>query len=372
MPRSSAPLLSVVIFALGGACTFAPPAAGGAGATSGGGPLGSAASSGTGTGLIGGGGAQTGQANISGMNCAAVMQPVAKLPPDILLIQDKSGSMNDAADGSCTGNCGANSKWSQTTAALTQVLTSTDATVNWGLKFFASPNGGACGVTNGADVAIAANNSGAINNLIGRTTPGNSTPTRMAVGAGSAYMSTVNDANPKFLLLATDGLPNCIPTTGGGTCTNNCQTSDMAGAVQAVTDALSAGFPTFVVGIATSSDPTSDQTLNAMAMAGGKPQASGPPYYYPVASQQQLVDALNAIVVIAGTCVFTIPPPPNSDTDQMHIGVQVNGTEISHDTGHSNGWDYTGTNQVTVYGSSCDAIMAGTATVQIVFKCIVN
>jgi hypothetical protein len=355
-----------VIFALGGACSFAPPTAGGAGASSGG-PLGSAASSGTGTGLIGGGGAQTGQANISGMNCAAVMQPVAKLPPDILLIQDKSGSMNDAADGSCTGNCGANSKWSQTTAALMQVLTTTDANVNWGLKYFASPNGGACGVNAGADVAIAANNSAAINNSLGRTTPGNSTPTRLAVNAGAAYMGTVNDANPKFLLLATDGLPNCAPNCG-----NNCQASDMAGAVQAVSDALNAGFPTFVVGIATSSDPTSDATLNQMAMMGGKPQANGPPYYYPVASQQQLVDALNAIVVIAGTCVFTIPSPPNNDTDQMHIGVQVNGTEINHDTSHANGWDYTGTNQVTVYGSSCDAIMAGTATVQIVFKCIVN
>src|SRR5690348_3883441 len=114
MPRSSAPsLLTVVIFALGGACTFAPPAGNsGAGASSGG-PLGSGASSGSGTGLIGGGGAQTGQGNITGMNCAAVNQPVAKLPPDILLVQDKSGSMNESADGTCTSNCGANSKWSQ-------------------------------------------------------------------------------------------------------------------------------------------------------------------------------------------------------------------------------------------------------------------
>src|SRR4029077_15249875 len=110
------------------------------------------------------------------------------------------------------------------------------------------------------------------------------------------------------------------PTANGGTCTNNCQNSDMAGAIQAVTDAATAGFPTFVVGIATSSDPMSDATLTQMANAGGKPRR-GTPSHYPGMNQQDLVDALNAIVVVAGTCTFTIPMPPNSDTDTTHIGV---------------------------------------------------
>ncbi|HMF39214.1 MAG TPA: hypothetical protein VKQ32_00905 [Polyangia bacterium] len=377
MPRSSAPILlsivSVVSLALGGACTFAPPTgSANSGSAAAGGPLGSGASSGTGTGLVSGGGAQSGSANNGGMNCATVNQPVNKLPPDILLIQDKSGSMADSADGSCTQNCGMNSKWSQMTAGLMQVLTSTDMGVNWGLKWFASPNGGTCGVNQGADVPIAAMNAARINTAIMGQNPSSSTPTRMAVNAGAAYMMTVNDANPKFLLLATDGLPNCIPTNNGGTCTNNCQTSDMQGAIDAVTTAAGMGFPTFVVGIATTSDPTSDATLNAMAMMGGKPQANGPPYYYPVANQQDLVNALGSIVSIASTCVFTIPQPPNNSTDQTHIGVQVNGTDLPQDTSHANGWDFSGTGQVTVYGSQCNAIMAGTATVAIVFKCIVG
>jgi len=368
MPRSSAPsLLTVVIFALGGACTFAPPSgSSGAGASSGG-PLGSAASSGSGTGLIGGGGAQSGQANVTGMNCAAVNQPVAKLPPDILIVLDKSGSMNDDPATGMTCNTAGCTKWDQTTAALMQVLTATDANVNWGLKFFASPNGGTCGVNAGADVAIAANNANRINTSIGGQMPSSSTPTRTAEAAAAAYLGTVNDQNPKFILLATDGLPNCAPNCSG----NACQNSDMAGAVQAVTDAATAGFPTFVVGIATSSDPMSDATLTQMANAGGKPRM-GTPSYYPVMNQQDLVDALNAIVVVAGTCTFTIPMPPNSDTDTTHIGVTVNGTEIPQDPNHANGWDFSGTNQVVVYGSSCNAIMAGTAMVQIVFKCIVN
>ena len=366
MPRSIA-LLVIVVMCAAGACGFAPAAPGSAGAAANGGPLGAGANGG---GLVGGGtAAQSGQANNTGMNCAEVPQPLNKLPPDILIVLDKSGSMNDSADGTCTGNCGANSKWTQTVAALTTVISQTDTTVNWGLKFFASPNGGMCGVNQGADVAIAANNATAVNNAINGQTPGNSTPTRTAVANGAAYLGTVNQPNPKFLLLATDGLPNCTPGCSGNTA---CSASDMTGAVNAVMTAATAGFPTFVVGIATTSDPMSDATLTQMANAGGYPRA-GTPSYYPVMNQADLVAALNQIVVIAGTCIFAIPTPPNNDTDAMHIGVKVDGTEIGRDTTHMNGWDYSGTSQVEIFGPSCQAIMAGTVqSVQIVFKCIIN
>src|SRR5204863_5015600 len=174
------------------------------------------------------------------------------------------------------------------------VISQTDTTVNWGLKFFASPNGGMCGVNPGADVAIAANNATAVNNAINGQTPGNSTPTRTAIDNGAAYLKTVTAPNPKFLLLATDGLPNCTPGCSGMTA---CSASDMAGAVNAVMTASAAGFPTFVVGIATTSDANSDTTLTQMANAGGHPRM-GTPTYYPVMNQQDLVDALGQIVVI--------------------------------------------------------------------------
>src|SRR5262245_38642130 len=97
----------------------------------------------------GGSGTGTGGSGTSSpdANCAAVNQGATRLPPDILIIQDKSGSMRDSADGSCTSNCGSNSKWSQVTAALNQVVGMTDMNVNWGLKFFS--DNGHCGA-NGA------------------------------------------------------------------------------------------------------------------------------------------------------------------------------------------------------------------------------
>src|SRR5262245_18981486 len=72
------------------------------------------------------------------MNCAAVNQGAAPLPPDILILLDRSGSMEWDAPATCRINCGANSRSRQVTDALNQVVPTTDTTVNWGLKFFGS------------------------------------------------------------------------------------------------------------------------------------------------------------------------------------------------------------------------------------------
>lgn len=379
MPRSNALVATVgLLVAIGygfAGCGFAPSGTGGAGASSGSGtPLGTGASNGTG--LVGGGAAQNGHAAVTGMNCAMVQQPLAKLPPDILIILDASGSMNnDISDMSCGNNgCGATSKWAQMIPAINMVVAQTETTVNWGLKFFADTDA-TCGVGNTVPVGIATNNANAVSTAImGRTsatggvTNGSRTPTRLAENAGAAYMRGLTDQNPRFILLATDGLPNCAPGN------SDTAADDSAGAVMAVADAAAMGIPTFVVGVATGGMGTADTTLSNMANAGGYPRA-GSPTYYNVSSTAEFVSVLQTLVGVAASCTFTVPNPPNGDTDRAHIGVIVDGKELTKDTNHANGWDYTSTGMtaVQVYGSTCDAIMSGQATsVEIVFKCIIN
>src|SRR4029079_1670636 len=79
------------------------------------GPLGFAGNFGTGGGHAGNSGSSNPDAN-----CAAVNQGATRLPPDILIVQDKSGSMDESADGTCKSSCGTKSKWTQVTAALNQ------------------------------------------------------------------------------------------------------------------------------------------------------------------------------------------------------------------------------------------------------------
>jgi len=376
MPRSTALAVKIVLFAVSGcafvSCGFAPAGSGGAGASSGG-PLGTGNASGTG--LVGGGAAQNGQAAVTGMNCAERPQMLNKLPPDILIVLDASGSMNnDINDAQCTNGCGATSKWALMTPAINQVVAATDTTVNWGLKFFADTDA-TCGVGNGVAVPVAVNNAGAIQTAIaGRTaanmgvTNGSRTPTRLAENAGATYMRGLNDMNPRFILLATDGLPNCAPGN------NDTAADDSAGAVMAVSDAAGMGVPTFVVGIATSGMGSASTTLNNMANAGGYPRA-GSPSYYSVDSAADFVAVLQTLVGVASTCTFSVPEPPNSDTDRSHIGVVVNGVELKRDANHADGWDYTSTGMtaVQIYGSACTGIMNGSITdVKIVFKCIIN
>ena len=354
-----------------GACGFSP---------SGQGTPGSGASSGSGTGNTTGlgnfGGSSSGQGGLTGgagnMQCGSVDRPSTKLPPDILIVLDASGSMNeDSANMSCTGGCGATSKWALLTPALNQVVMQTEATVNWGLKLFADTNN-TCGVgANTAAVPVGTNSAAAIAAAIaartdaaGNVTNGSRTPTRAAENAAVTYLGGLTDRpNRKFILMATDGQPNC-PASG------NSQNDDSPGAIAAVAAAATAGFSTFVVGISAPAGAAND-ALNGMADAGGYARA-GDPRYYPVTSAAEFVAVLETLVSVASTCTFSIPPPPTNDGTTSREDISVNGNTGPIPQDANNGWTYSDTTHtsITLNGSSCAAVEAGTITnVTIVFNC---
>ena len=299
-------------------------------------------------------------------NCAAVTQGAAPLPPDILIVQDRSGSMDWNADASCMRNCGADSRWNQVTAALNQVVTSTDTMVNWGLKFFGSSN--SCTVTANPEVPIGPMNGAAIVAAIGRTNTGSPTPTRNGLKAAAAYMATLTDTNPKYLLLATDGEPTCNPDVPA----NMMNSSDAAGAQQAVSDAFTMGFKTFVVGIG---DTMGAATLDQMAINGGMPQTGAATSFYQVTDTASLVAALQTILGRVGSCQFNIGMAPNSMTSNDLIDVFGDGMGIKQDTTHTDGWDYSNPEHtaIEVFGPRCDAVKDGTImNVTVTFRCVIG
>ena len=326
----------------------------------------------TGAGATSGGAGATGSSN-SEVNCGAVTQGAQMLPPDILIIQDKSGSMsNNADDQPCNGGCGTNSKWSQVTTAIDQVVSMTDTTVNWGLKFFS--DNGSCGAAAAPVVPVGTGSGAAIAAAIGRTTPAGNTPTRDAITNGATYLMGLTDSNPKYLLLATDGLPNCPQGCNVAHPSNMCTMTDnpaedMA-AAQAVATALTAGFKTFVVGIGTTG---ADNTLNALANAGGMPQTGAATSFYQVTDTASLVTALGSILGRASSCVFDVGAAPNRMTRVNAIDVYGDGALIQHDP--TNGWDYSNAahTQITLYGTTCNAVTTGNIkSVTVTFNCIVN
>jgi hypothetical protein len=166
------------------------------------------------------------------------------------------------------------------TASLTQVFAASPAGVQWGLKFFTSPGGGTCTVNPGADVAVGPNTATQIQAAIAGTSPGNQTPTTTAITAAVNYYGTVNDGLAHYIILATDGQPNCDPGTSSSV--TDASVQDTAAAIAT---AASGGIKTYVIGIGPSVG-----NLDSFAQAGGTGS------YFPATSPDQLTLALNTIV----------------------------------------------------------------------------
>jgi hypothetical protein len=310
-------------------------------------------------------------------NCGARTKTASKLPPDVLIVLDRSGSMNDDINNrSCPGGtgCGPTSKWALMVPAITTVVGETATEVNWGLKMFPEDLTPVCTVSSNAAVDIRPNNAAAVAAGIAAATSASGgvvsygqTPTRNAENGAAAYLSTLADSSPRFILLATDGLPTCLSSDSPAS-------EDSAGATAAVTAARASGFPTFVIGIATRGG-TSEATLSAMANAGGLPRADTPSYY-PVASAADLAAAIRTLVRVAASCTFQIGPTPTSNgtTSLANIDVFGDGAEIQRDTSRADGYDYIDASMqsIQVHGPLCDRIMRGDIReVTVTFRCLV-
>jgi hypothetical protein len=255
--------------------------------------------------------------------------------PDMLLVLDKSGSMSDPL-----GNSG--SKWDVMRQALTTVLPQFDMQIHWGMEYFSSD--GQCGagvVANG----IAPNNTAAILGSVNGLSPGGATPTYSSIDSAKAYYATI-PVNPdgRFVLLATDGLPNCGPGGNGD--------PSVTQSIASIAALNAQGIKTFVIGFGdvAVSDPT---VLNQFATAGGTGS------YYPATSPAQLQQALQSISgsIVQVSCTFDLQAVP---PDASKLSVTLDGNQIPRDPNHAMGWDYDpATNTITFYGATCNSIQSG-------------
>ncbi len=286
--------------------------------------------------------------------CGLETIPLERLPAELLLVLDRSSSMvNDRLRDN-------QSHWQVTTTAVDAAVKSTQGGVLWGLKMFPSRTG--CGVSPGVEHDVAVNNHIAISTTVRAATPGrsNGTPTTNAMKAATAYLAARATPNPKYILLATDGEPTCFNGNA------SVRASDTPAALQSIRDAATAGFHTFVVGIAAqrpSGQPL--ETLNAMAEAGKEPRA-GDTKFFSVSSETELTTALGAIAGQVGTCAFPLSKAPPSPDD---VAVDVDGQRILRSD--SDGWQY-GPNQTSIvlHGPMCEKARAGELkNVKITFGC---
>lgn len=268
-------------------------------------------------------------------------------PPDLLVVLDRSGSMTSPPPAFPPVF---DSKWNIMRTALNSVAMQKDTNIKFGVLEFPSDDN--CAADANPEVAIQLNAKTLIANYLASRQPNGNTPAHLALSSALSYYQTI-PTNPagRYVLFATDGLPNCL---GGDPNT----ASDMA-TVAAVTALFNAGIPTYVLGFGTFGLNTG--VLNDAAQAGGKAKP-GVTKFYEANNAADLAMALQAIAggIIVPSCTFqlaSLPPDPNLVT------VTINGTPVPKDTSHQNGWDYhPNPMTITFFGSYCSQIMMGSST----------
>jgi von Willebrand factor type A domain len=303
----------------------------------------------------------SGGSNIADQKCGQTTTLVSVQsppPPEILILQDRSLSMNNGSDDqSCPGGCGASSKWSQASTAIENLVTATQATVKWGLSFCG--DGGVCDATAVAKVGFALNSAAAIAAAYTTVAPEGGAPTATAIYNAVAYLQGIDDETPKYLLLVTDGHSGCAQADGGLTID--------ADAATAVMGARSAGFRTFVLGIADSSDSTATALLSQLAASGDEQQEGSATAYYTVSDiaasghgGAPLNSVINTEVGAIVGCTIAVAPPPEFVSLEVGASTSKGAVEIPQDP--TNGWTFTDSTDrwISLNGSFCVALMDGT------------
>jgi hypothetical protein len=207
--------------------------------------------------------------------------------PRVLLLLDRSASMKEPS------STPALTRWQLVIPPLDDLLASAPTSIDWGLKVFPEGEGAECSpLSNAIALPIGAGNAAAMVTTVDSVLPtGNGTPTDSAVNLGANYLRQLDGSAPTYLLLITDGVPNCAGTTLDSTAARSA-------AITAIGNAAASGFHTFVIGIETSS-AVAKATLDAMAIAGLEPRDAANPTdarFYPAKSPDDTKAALDAIL----------------------------------------------------------------------------
>lgn len=324
-----------------------PPAAGGNGGGGGGG------GGDDGTDANGGNMIDADMTPIDEGSCGAQMANIGVVnlgdPPDMLVVLDRSGSMTAPP---VTFPPVFTSKWQSMKTSLTGVVTGHQQQIKFGLLEFPSDDDPGCSAVATPRVAIGLGSGPGFTGYFGMRSPGGNTPAHVALASALTYYNSipVNTAG-RYVLFATDGLPNCL--NGDANMTANNET------VAAVTALKTAGIPTYVLGFGDFS--SGGTVLNDAAVAGGK-ALPGATKFYSATNAAQLDTALMQIAggIIVPSCSFSLqstPPDPNNVT------VTINGTPVPRSPSHGNGWDYSpNAMTITFFGSYCTQIMQGASS----------
>ncbi|MGC4093645.1 MAG: vWA domain-containing protein [Polyangiaceae bacterium] len=343
---------------------------------------------------------------INVMECGASSVSAQIKTVNMMLVIDRSGSMANGLDGTETG---VPSKWDGLQQALAQALPTVQSDINFGMIAYpstaaASAASGdlvkACEVDSGtAAVAVPITTGAAavasISSKLKSSPPAGGTPTAEALRAAYVYFTSgegLTKAGDKYVLLATDGGPNC---NSANTCDNDAtkctlyidspakasKTScngygltclDADNVLTQIKALADKGIQTFVVGV-----PGTEayaQYLDQFAEAGGRvnPTAGATTKYYKVEASggvKGLVDVFSTITTqLVRSCDIKLDSTP-PDRSKVNVAIDC---KVVPQTDDSWALDDTNPDQpmLLLKGQTCMNIQAtGAKRVDVVYGC---
>lgn len=323
------------------------------------------------------------------MNCGEADYQLEAIPPNVMLVLDKSGSMVSTSDRDMDGemdgfwdhddNPGTAviSRWNSLYNVVEFVVDGFDAQINFGGVLFPSEaatnqySASACVVSDTPEVAVAEMNAAAILAAIpdaSATDLQGATPATAGIETAIAHLETLDPEVPRFMILVTDGAANCSADyTDASDLLENYDENLPVVVGDAFTDK---DIPTFVVGIDIVDELTgvgpdgapeanTFVELNTVAEAGGHPQPGNEKFFNTV-NEIELQAALEDIAGQVVSCVIPLEPPPSHPD---FVEVEIGGQPIPHveDCASEDGWVFVDPDgpydALQLCGTACDMLV---------------
>jgi hypothetical protein len=306
---------------------------------------------------------------------APTPDPLELHPIDVLILLDRSGSMDMAY--------GAGTRYQAVAAALSDAVATYSAHVRFGFQEMPGRQGcgdalaGAC-CASPPLVGFADGNAQTVADAIAAAQPmDGSTPTAASLRLALEYYKTHDDGianSNRYVLLVTDDAPNC---TLAGAFSNGESSDALSGACVEARDEVSAlvslGVRVIVLsaGIGLSDDASGDNVcLDALAHAGGVAASPGYPGFFTPNDLQHLHLAIERLFggKVRPSCSVRFPAKV---TSTLGMAVLLDGREIPRD--QADGWQLdsqTLPQSVLITGAYCAQIRTFQVTkVEVRYQC---
>ena len=295
--------------------------------------------------------------------CDDVNFPISGKVVDVLIVLDRSGSMDQ------------DNLWIPMGEALTEVTAVTEMNVNFGLTTY--PRRGSDCETGENIIDVGPQNADEIAAVVGGGSDdmgaNGGTPTAPTLSEAKDYLDGLSDDYEKYVLLATDGAPNCNDSLDGSTCVctwgNDCSNNptnclDDVESIAAAAEVFAAGYPVYVLGIGGSSEWAA--VMDNIAEAGGTD-------HYISAESDEFVDVLLGIIGEVMSCEFFVDwdalgPDVDHDPSKVNFYCKQSMDEpntianlipFDPDCAVGGGWDWIDDNNIVFCPGMCERLKNG-------------